>query len=220
MPSATLTKFTAQAGVKVNLEVLSWDSIHNKIVTAEGAGTAPADVTEFDWSSVGQFNQAGWYTPLNRLISPKVQSHSIPIKVFTVKHKILAVPYDLGHRATLLNWTDFKRAGIPRTPSTWSQLLADAMMLKQRHVVQYPIAQPLSVIKNTSTAFYALVKSEGANFFYEGVETSLYPGRIGGRKSITIRESPVSRQASIPGNCGHPRIRWDRISERFGGDFA
>jgi len=156
MPTSTLAKFTSATGVKVNLDVLSWDDIHNKIVTAEGAGSAPADVTEFDWSWVGQFSQAGWYTPLNNLISPKVQADSIPIKIFTIDHKVLAVPYDLGYRATLLNWTDFTKAGITTAPTTWSQLLADAKILKNKHVVQYPVAQPLSVIENTSTAFYEL----------------------------------------------------------------
>lgn len=42
--------FEAETGIHVDLQTLSWDDIRPKLVTALVAGTAPADVTEFDWS--------------------------------------------------------------------------------------------------------------------------------------------------------------------------
>ena len=54
MPSpqgATIAaEFEKATGIKVDLQTLSWDDIRPKLVTALIAGTAPADVTEFDWS--------------------------------------------------------------------------------------------------------------------------------------------------------------------------
>ena len=48
--------FEAETGIHVDLQTLSWDDIRPKLVTALVAGTAPADVTEFDWSWTGQFS--------------------------------------------------------------------------------------------------------------------------------------------------------------------
>ena len=52
-------EFEKATGIKVDLQTLSWDDIRPKLVTAMLAGTAPADVTEFDWSWTGQFGAAG-----------------------------------------------------------------------------------------------------------------------------------------------------------------
>src|SRR6201746_175690 len=56
--------FEKATGIHVDLQTLTWDDIRPKLVTALIAGTAPADVTEFDWSWTGQFAAAGWYLPL------------------------------------------------------------------------------------------------------------------------------------------------------------
>ena len=60
--------FEKDTGIHVDLQTLTWDDIRPKLVTALIAGTAPADVTEFDWSWTGQFNAADWYLPLNDAI--------------------------------------------------------------------------------------------------------------------------------------------------------
>lgn len=118
MPASQLAKFTAKTGIKVRMENLAWDSIHDKVVTAEAAGTAPADVTEVDWSWVGQFSQAGWYTNLSSLIQPSVLKDNIVAKVFHVNGEQVALPYNMDFRATMINWTDFKKAGITTPPRT------------------------------------------------------------------------------------------------------
>src|SRR5215470_20287889 len=57
-------EFEKETGIHVDLQTLTWDDIRPKLVAALIAGTAPADVTEFDWSWTGQFNAADWYVPL------------------------------------------------------------------------------------------------------------------------------------------------------------
>ncbi|MCL5967201.1 MAG: extracellular solute-binding protein [Firmicutes bacterium] len=165
MPASQLAKFTAKTGIKVRMENLAWDSIHDKVVTAEAAGTAPADVTEVDWSWVGQFSQAGWYTNLSSLIQPSVLKDNIVAKVFHVNGEQVALPYNMDFRATMINWTDFKKAGITTVPSTWQQLLADAKQIKAKGVVRYPIGVPLSVTEGASTPWYELIKSAGGELF-------------------------------------------------------
>lgn len=165
MPQSQLAKFEKATGITVKMENLAWDSIHDKVVTAEAAGTAPADVTEVDWSWVGQFSQAGWYTNLSGLINPTELKDNIVAKVFNVNGYQVALPYNMDFRATMINWTDFEKAGITSVPTTWSQLLADAKQIKSRGVVQYPIGVPLSVTEGASTPWYELIKSSGGELF-------------------------------------------------------
>ncbi len=165
MPSSQLAKFTKATGIKVKLQTLAWADIHDKIVTAEAAHISPGDVTEVDWSWVGQFSQAGWYTSLNHYLAPKYLHNAINGDVFTVNHKLLAMPYNFGFKETTINWTDFQKAGITTIPTTWSQVLHDAKILKEKGVVQYPVGFPLSIGESNSTNWYALIKSAGGGLF-------------------------------------------------------
>src|ERR1043165_6781043 len=85
--------FEAETGIHVDLQTLSWDDIRPKLVTALVAGTAPADVTEFDWSWTGQFSAAGWYMPLNDVIDKDTVADIGVAKIFTVDGQLLGVPY-------------------------------------------------------------------------------------------------------------------------------
>lgn len=165
MPSTQLAKFTKETGIKVKLETLAWADIHDKIVTAEAAHLAPADVTEMDWSWVGQFSQAGWYTPLNHYVAPGFLKNAINRNVFTINGQLLAMPYNFGFKESTINVTDFKKAGISGTPKTWSQVIKDAKTLKAKGVVRYPVGFPLSVGESASTNWYALIKSAGGELF-------------------------------------------------------
>ncbi|AEJ40207.1 extracellular solute-binding protein family 1 [Sulfobacillus acidophilus TPY] len=166
MPASQLAKFTKETGIHVNLEIMPWDDIHDKVVTAEAAHVSPADVTEVDWSWVGQFGDTGWYTPLNHLISPTALKNSLVANIFTVHHQLIAMPYNFDFRETTLNWKDFQEAGITTVPTTWAQLLADAKLIKAKGIVQYPIGMPLSITEGTSTdTWYTLIKSAGGQIF-------------------------------------------------------
>lgn len=65
LPKEMTDKYTAKSGGKLDIQTLGWDEIRTKIVTSMMAKTAPASVTEMDWSWVGQFGSAGWYDDLS-----------------------------------------------------------------------------------------------------------------------------------------------------------
>lgn len=161
MAQSQLAKFTAATGIKVNIQQLAWDSIHDKVVSAEAAGVAPADVTEVDWSWVGQFGAAGWYTPLNNWLPSSLISGSPVSSNFDVKGQQIAMPYNIDFRGTIINMTLMKKAGISAAPTTWQELLTDAQQLKERGVLAHPVGVPLSVTEGASTPWYALIKSAG-----------------------------------------------------------
>src|SRR5512142_2168503 len=77
-------EFEKATGIHVDLQTLNWDDIRPKLVTALVAGTAPADVTEFDWSWTGQFSAADWYLPLNDVIDADTVADIGPAKIFTI----------------------------------------------------------------------------------------------------------------------------------------
>ena len=157
--------FEAETGIKVDLQTLSWDDIRPKLVAALIAGTAPADVTEFDWSWTGQFAAADWYLPLNDAIDAETVKDIAGTSIFTINGNLLGVPYTNDFRVMLINRKHFTDAGITETPSTLEGLLAAAKAIKEKGIVEYPVGLPLSPTEGASTTWYLLTKAFGGELF-------------------------------------------------------
>jgi multiple sugar transport system substrate-binding protein len=157
--------FEAATGIHVDLQTLSWDDIRPKLVTALVAGTAPADVTEFDWSWTGQFSAAGWYMPLNDVIDKDSVDDIGVAKIFTVDGQLLGVPYTNDFRVMLVNKKHFTDAGITEMPKTLDALVEAAKKIKEKGISTYPIGLPLSATEGASTSWYLLTKAFGGELF-------------------------------------------------------
>jgi multiple sugar transport system substrate-binding protein len=158
-------KFEAATGIKVDLQTLSWDDIRPKLVAALIAGTAPADVTEFDWSWTGQFAAADWYLPLNDVIDADTVKDIAGTSIFTINGNLLGVPYTNDFRVMLVNKKHFADAGITEMPKTLADLMADAKIIKEKGISQYPVGLPLSPTEGASTSWYLLTKAFGGDLF-------------------------------------------------------
>lgn len=158
-------KFEAATGIKVDLQTLSWDDIRPKLVAALIAGTAPADVTEFDWSWTGQFAAADWYLPLNDVIDADTVKDIAGTSIFTINGNLLGVPYTNDFRVMLVNKKHFADAGITEMPKTLAELMAAAKTIKEKGIAQYPVGLPLSPTEGASTSWYLLTKAFGGDLF-------------------------------------------------------
>ncbi|WP_411036519.1 ABC transporter substrate-binding protein [Shinella sp. BYT-45] len=158
-------EFEVETGIKVDLQTLSWDDIRPKLVTALVAGTAPADVTEFDWSWTGQFAAADWYLPLNDVIDAETVADIGVAKIFTVDGKLLGIPYTNDFRVMLVNKKHFADAGVTEMPKTLDDLVAAAKRIKEKGISTYPIGLPLSATEGASTSWYLLTKAFGGELF-------------------------------------------------------
>ncbi len=167
IPDDMLTEFEEETGIHVQLETLSWNNIQDRIVSALAAGVAPADVTEFDWSWVGQFGAAGWYTPLNDAFDRDYIEDTPTMENFNYNGDYLAVPYLNDFRVSYFNQKYFDEAGITDIPKTPDELLATAKTIKEKGVVEYPLALPLSATEGTTTGWFTLVKAFGGQLFEE-----------------------------------------------------
>ncbi|OYU38181.1 MAG: ABC transporter substrate-binding protein [Pseudorhodobacter sp. PARRP1] len=151
-------------GGGLDIQTLGWDEIRTKIVTSMLANTAPASVTEMDWSWVGQFGSAGWYDPLDALLSDELKADLPTTSIFTYDGKLIGVPYNNDFRVLIYNAAHLTQAGVgvPKTPA---ELLDAARAVKAAKIADYPIALPLSASEGAATAWYLLTKAFGGDLF-------------------------------------------------------
>jgi multiple sugar transport system substrate-binding protein len=194
--------FEAETGIHVDLQTLSWDDIRPKLVTALVAGTAPADVTEFDWSWTGQFSAAGWYMPLNDVIDKDTVADIGVAKIFTVDGQLLGVPYTNDFRVMLVNKKHFTDAGVTEMPKTLDALVAAAKKIKEKGISTYPIGLPLSATEGASTSWYLLTKAFGGELFDKDFKPLFLTSDSAGHKALAFELSLLKDGLVDPASTG------------------
>jgi multiple sugar transport system substrate-binding protein len=206
MPSPQASNIAADfekaTGIHVDLQTLTWDDIRPKLVTALIAGTAPADVTEFDWSWTGQFAAAGWYEPLNDKIDAATIDDIKGSSIFTVDGKLLGVPYSNDFRVMLVNKKQFTDAGITKMPTTLDELVADAKKIKEKGIVKYPIGLPLSPTEGASTSWYLLTKAFGGDLFDKDFNPLFVSPDSAGYKAMAFEQMLLKEGLVDPASTG------------------
>lgn len=165
LPKEMTDRFTSETGISLDTQTLGWDDIRTKIVTSMVAGTAPANVTEVDWSWVGQFGSAEWYTLLDDKVDAALIADLPTAAIFKFDGKLMAVPYNNDFRILIFNRDHLDRAKITEAPKTPDELLAAAKAIKAAGIAEYPIGLPLSATEGSATAWYLLTKAFGGDLF-------------------------------------------------------
>lgn len=159
LPSDEMLKsFTDSTGIKVNMNIVSWDDIRDKISIASAGGSAAADVVEVDWSWVGEFNSAGWLEPID--ISKEDMDAMPSIQPFIVGGNVLALPYANDFRIAYYNADQFKKVGIMEAPKTWDEVYQNMKTIKAKGIVKYPFSMPLNANEPTTTSLIWLALSK------------------------------------------------------------
>jgi multiple sugar transport system substrate-binding protein len=194
--------FEKATGIKLDLQTASWDDVAIKVSTALLAGTAPADVTEFDWSWTGQFSAAGWYIPLNDAINKETLEDIKGSTIFAVNGDVLAIPYTNDFRVMLINSTHFKDAGITAIPKTLDELVAAAKAIKAKGIAQYPVGLPLSATEGASTSWYLLTKAFGGDLFDKDVNPAFVSPDSAGYKAMAFELMLLKEGLVDPASTG------------------
>jgi multiple sugar transport system substrate-binding protein len=194
--------FEKETGIHVDMQTLSWDDIRPKLVTALIAGTAPADVTEIDWSWTGQFKAADWYLPLNKMIDADTVADIAVAGIFTVGGDLLGVPYTNDFRVMLVNSKHFADAGITKMPTTLDELVADAKQIKAKGIVEYPIGLPLSPSEGASTSWYLLTKAVGGDLFDKDFKPLFITPESAGYKAMAFELMLLKEGLVDPASTG------------------
>ncbi len=130
-----VAKFDAsREDIDINLQVISYDVMHDKLVAAFNAGDAP----DLSWGLsewFGEFNQFDALLDVTDYFNSwdeKDAFYENVIQSYTVDGKLKALPNYLGIRALLYHENILKEAGYDTPPATWDELLAMGPVVKEK----------------------------------------------------------------------------------------
>lgn len=186
-PQAELNAFTKSTGITVKWTTTDWDDLQTKIDAAATSKTYFADVTDVDWSRVGQLGKLGWFYPISTYLNVKSMEADMPqMSSFESNGTAYGVPFDSSYMVTTVNKTEFAKAGITTMPTTMAQYTNDLKEIKAKGVVQYPLDIPFSAAEGLST------------YWYEATEA--FGGQV-----LNAKDQP---QFSSPSSAGYQAAEW------------
>jgi multiple sugar transport system substrate-binding protein len=178
-----LNAFTKQTGIKVNLEVIGWNDLLNRILAATSSGQGP-DVLNIGNTWSASLQATGAFLPITSQVMSAIgdTGRFLPGALAATgaagKPPVGVPLYSLSY-GLYYNKAMFAAAGIASPPTTWEQLIADGQKLT--HGSQWGISvEGGSTSENAHHAFIFSAQQGGSFTNAAGTPTFDTPANIAG----------------------------------------
>jgi multiple sugar transport system substrate-binding protein len=183
--------------IKINLEFVPYEALHDKIVAARGAGDKGYDVVLFDAIWPAEFNKYGLLQDVSARIPAAEREKVFPGAMNTVvyKGKTLGMPWILDTKYLYYNKAMLDKAGIKQVPTTWQQVLDNAKIIKDKGIVKYPLVWSWSQAEALVCDYTTLVSGFGGQFYQNGKLDFSTPASL---KAVTLMKQSLDDGLSNP----------------------
>ncbi|MBO6891956.1 MAG: extracellular solute-binding protein [Roseibium sp.] len=160
----------ANPGVKVSLEFVPYEALHDKIVAAAGAGEDGYDVVLYDVIWPAEFATRGFLMDVTDRIPADYTDKIFDGAWTTVEYggKRYGMPWILDTKYLFYNTEILDKAGISAPPKTWGELAEQARQIKAKGVLEYPLVWSWSQSEAMICDFTTLTAANNGAFFEEG----------------------------------------------------
>lgn len=183
--------------VKVNLEFVPYEALHDKIVAARGAGGNGYDVVLFDAIWPAEFSRYDLLQDVSSRIAADEREKIFPGAMNTVVYqgKTLGMPWILDTKYLYYNKAMLDKAGIKTPPASWQQVMDDAKVLKDTGIVKYPLVWSWSQAEALVCDYTTLVSGFGGSFYQNGKLDFSTPASL---KAVTLMKTSLDQGLSNP----------------------
>jgi multiple sugar transport system substrate-binding protein len=159
----------ANPGTKVELEFVSYDALHDKIVTSMASNPPPYDAILIDVIWYPEFAQSGYLADVTDRVTDEQRSNIFQSawNVVTVDETVYGMPWLLDTKYLFYNEAMLQQAGFETGPTTWEELVEQAATIKEQGIVEYPIVWSWAQQEAAICDFVALVYGNGGQFIDE-----------------------------------------------------
>jgi len=165
---ALQNKCMEETGVTMNVEVVSQDDADTKMQTALASKSSTYDIIGIDIIDLSKYDAAGWLETLNSYIDDATKNDILPFALDGISYdgKILGLPWKAEYMVFVYNTKMLADAGIATPPTTWDELVADSIIIKQKGIVKYPIVFTWGAgYEQISSDYTMITKSLGGELF-------------------------------------------------------
>jgi len=152
--------------IKVVMEYLSYDAIHDKITTGMAANPPAYDASMVDVIWPDEFIKAGYLLDVTSRVTPEMKAGIFPSawNGVTRDGKIYGMPWLMDTKYFMYNKDILQQAGFSAAPKTWEELIDQAKVIKQQGLVEFPIIWSWPQLEGAVCDFTILLYGNGGTF--------------------------------------------------------
>jgi multiple sugar transport system substrate-binding protein len=183
--------------VKVDLEFVPYESLHDKIMLSKGSAHG-YDVVLFDTIWPAEFATKHVLADVSDKISPEMKSGILPGTWTTVTYKdhYYGLPWGPDSKYLFYNKDMLAKAGITEIPTTWEAVAKDSAIIKAKGIVQYPIVWSWSQNEAMICDYTTLLAAFGGKFINDDGTPAFQTG--GGLKALQYMVDSLKSGISNP----------------------
>ena len=162
--------FTASnPDIKVNLEFVPYEGLHDKTVLSQGSGSG-YDVVLFDVIWPAEYAENNVLVDVTDRITADMKDGVLPGAWTTVEYtgKRYGMPWILDTKYLFYNKEILTEAGISEPPKTWADLLTQAQIIKDKGLLDHPIVWSWAQAEAAICDYTTLVSAYGGSFLVDG----------------------------------------------------
>lgn len=162
-----VSDFEAQnPDIKVVMEYVGYDYVHDKIVTGMAAKPPAYDAAMIDVIWPDEFIKAGYLLDVTSRVTDDMKTNMFPASWngVTRNGKIYGMPWLMDVKYFMYNKDILQKAGIANPPTTWEELVDQAKIIKSKGLAEYPIIWSWNQKEGVVCDFTALLFGNGGAF--------------------------------------------------------
>ena len=152
--------------IKVAMEYVGYDYVHDKIVTGMAATPPAYDAAMIDVIWPDEFIKAGYLLDVTDRVTPDMKAGMFPAawNGVTRNGKVYGMPWLMDVKYFMYNKEMLEQAGFTAPPKTWEELVEQAKVIKQKGIAEYPITWSWNQKEGVVCDFTALLFGNGGAF--------------------------------------------------------
>ncbi len=152
--------------IKVSMEYVGYDSVHDKITTGMAAKPPAYDAAMIDVIWPDEFIKAGYLLDVTNRVTSQMKSDMFPASWngVTRNGKVYGMPWLMDVKYFMYNKDMLQKAGITNPPTTWEELVDQAKIIKQKGIAEFPVIWSWNQKEGVVCDFTVLLFGNGGAF--------------------------------------------------------
>jgi multiple sugar transport system substrate-binding protein len=152
--------------IKVVMEYLGYDYVHDKITTGMAAKPPAYDAAMLDVIWPDEFIKSGYLLDVTSRVTSDMKTNMFPASWngVTRNGKTYGMPWLMDVKYFMYNKDILQKAGISAPPKTWEELVDQAKIIKQKGLAEFPVIWSWNQKEGVVCDFTVLLFGNGGAF--------------------------------------------------------
>jgi multiple sugar transport system substrate-binding protein len=198
-----IAAFEAKTGLKVEYSNTPWAQFREAMIT-RFVGSAPIDTLWVSDSWLPEWADAGWLVPVDQykaLTAYSADTEDFCVQSMAYKGKQYGIAYYTDYMGFIYNAELLKKAGISTPPASWSEVIDQAKIIKDKGLSQYPVLVPMAQETWLIEFISAMVFSTGGRLTDDKGDAVMQDPSIGAVTALRWLVDAVHKHKILSPSC-------------------